>query len=62
MNTTLTGSGSSFVNEMMACVATPLTSLIPKISEEGKEAETFIARSGVVSNSGATSSSYSVQS
>lgn len=44
--TTVTGSGSSLETERTAWVAWPLMSLMPKISEEGKEVETLTARLG----------------
>jgi hypothetical protein len=47
MKLTVTGSASSLVKERSACVGLPLTSLIPKISALGKEAETVTARAGL---------------
>lgn len=45
---TVTGAGSLLVKERMADVAWLFTSLMPKISAWGKEAETLTARFGVV--------------
>jgi hypothetical protein len=44
MKLTVTASVSSLVKERIACVGLPLTSLIPKISALGKDAETVTAR------------------
>ena len=46
MKATVTGTGSSFEKERRACVGWPLTSLMPKISEDGNEVETLTARFG----------------
>lgn len=43
MKTTLTGSGSLFEKERRACVGWPFMSLMPKISEDGKDADTVTA-------------------
>ena len=46
MKTTETGAGSLLVKERRACVGWPLTSFMPKISEEGKEVCTLMSRVG----------------
>lgn len=58
MNFTLTGSGSSFEMERSALVAWPLTSLMPKISEDGNEVEIFTARLPDVDGFSTSSSGY----
>lgn len=56
MNATLIASGSSFEMERTACVGWPLTSLMPKISEDGNDVETFTARLGDVEGASTSSS------
>ena len=58
MNFTLTGSGSSFEMERSAWVAWPLTSLMPKISEDGNEVEIFTAMLPDVDGFSTSSSGY----
>ena len=55
-NWTVTGSGSSLLNEMMESVGFPLTSLMPKISASGKEAETATFRFAEVAGASTSSS------
>jgi len=56
MKFTPTASGSSLVKERSAWVAWPLTSLMPKISEEGNCTETFTLIVGEVDGLSASSS------
>ena len=56
MKATLIGSGSSLVKERRAWVWWPLTILMPKISEEGKDVETLTARLAEVEGSSRSSS------
>ncbi len=58
MKLTLTASGSSFVMERRAWVAWPLISLIPKISEDGKDVEIFIFSPGRAEGFSISSSAY----
>ena len=56
MKLTLTASGSSFVIESRACVAWPLTSLMPNISEEGNDVDIFIFSPGTLALTSLSSS------
>jgi hypothetical protein len=55
MKTTFTGSASLLEKERRASVERPLTSLIPKISAEGNEADTETAIFGVETGSSISS-------
>lgn len=57
MKATLTGSGSSLEKERRAWVGRPFTSLMPKISEEGKDVEILTAMLGEVERFSTSSSS-----
>lgn len=57
MKTTVMGSGSSLLMESRAWVGWPLMSLMPKISDEGNEVETFTARFAEVEGCSASASS-----
>ena len=52
----MTGSGSSLEKERRAWVGRPFTSLIPKISEEGKDVEILTAMLGEVAGFSTSSS------
>ncbi len=56
MKETVMGAGSSFAKDSRAWVGWPLMSLIPKISEEGNEADTCTARLGEVDGDSSSSS------
>lgn len=58
MNATLIDSVSSLETERTACVEWPFTSLMPKISEDGNEVDTFTARLGDVDGASTSSSTY----
>jgi hypothetical protein len=58
MNATLTDSASSLETDRTACVEWPLTSLMPKISEDGNDVDTFTARFGDVDGASTSSSTY----
>ena len=60
MKLTVTGSVSSLLKETSACVGLPLTSLMPKISAAGKEAETVTARFGDVDGASTSSAAYRI--
>lgn len=55
MKLTVIASVSSLVKDKIACVGLPLTSLMPKISALGKEAETATARFGLFLGSSSSS-------
>ena len=55
MKTTCTGPASLLVKESRASVGRPLMTLIPKISEEGNEADTETAISGLETSSSSSS-------
>ena len=58
MNTTVTGSGSSFKIESNAWVGWPLTSLTPNISEDGNEVDILTAKLADVEGASTSSSGW----